>query len=104
MRLLNWFYRISANTDKATKTPLPYDRRIPGVAFEADFDDVGLGVVLVDFVPVVVVAVGVDPADEVVLPAPVLVVVVTGVPVSKFPEPSKVSVYTSPSSEVKVKV
>jgi hypothetical protein len=49
--------------------------------------------VLVDFV--LVLAIAVDPTDEVVLPAPVAVVavvVVAGVAVNRLPEPSKVSV------------
>jgi hypothetical protein len=45
---------------------------------------------VVDFAILVLVAV--EPPDEVVLPAPVVVVVVAGVPVKRFPEPSKVSV------------
>jgi hypothetical protein len=46
---------------------------------------------VVDFSVLVLVAV--VPVDEVVLPAPALVVVVVArVPVNKFPEPSKVSV------------
>jgi hypothetical protein len=50
--------------------------------------------VLVDFVPVVLVLVAVAPTGDVVFPASaaVVVVAVAVVPVSKFPDPSKVSV------------
>jgi hypothetical protein len=80
--LLDAIYKTSAKTDKATKDPAPYDKRMPPPAPDVVFDDVGAVLVLDpvgDFDPVFV---AVDPValSDAAAFVDVVVIAVKGVP------------------------